>query len=62
MKGFKVILWRPKDDQVPDKYRTSTGQVPDKYGVRIAQIHRLIWVLDGEMRSAEIQQALEVKT
>lgn len=48
---FKVILYRPSTDQVPDKYRPSTGQVS-------SELEKLIMVLEGEMKRAEIMEKI----
>jgi ATP-dependent DNA helicase RecG len=61
--GFKVIIWRPSvqvTDQVPYKYHASTMQVPGKYRAS-REIDRVLLVLDGEMKRADIQELLELK-
>lgn len=63
--GFKVTIWRPgaqtsdmindhETGQVADKYRTSTVQVSES-------VRRVLLVVEGEMKSADIQNRLQLK-
>lgn len=47
---FKIILYRPSTDQVPQEFRSTSVEVKN-----------LLKVLEGEMSRKEIQQALELK-
>jgi ATP-dependent DNA helicase RecG len=62
--GFKVTLWRPSAQRLylPDKRQTSTGQVTDHVTGQVDEgIRRVLLVIYGEMKSAEIQNDLQLK-
>ncbi|MHC1689824.1 MAG: Fic family protein [Bacteroidales bacterium] len=63
--GFKVTIWRPSAHKGYIGDRTSTGQVPDKYRTSTGQVKesvkRILLVVDGEMKSADIQNLLQLK-
>jgi len=55
--GVKVIIWRPLVTTVQD-----SGQVTGQVSGQVAEgIKRVVLVLEDEMKSAEIQEALQLK-
>jgi len=52
--GFKVTIWRPSAHKSSIDDRTSTGQVTES-------VKRILLVVDGEMKSADIQNLLQLK-
>lgn len=66
---FKTIIYRtithkngpPTTPQVLDKQRASNVQVPDKYRASKSEIERVVLVLEGEEKRAELQEKLQLK-
>ena len=55
--------WKmPETEQVPDKYRTSTGQVQDKFHTENEEIRRILKAIGNQQMSIkEIMEVLSLK-
>lgn len=58
---FKAILFRPRTDQAPIKYPTSSHQVTQEYRCTSVEVRNLVKALNGEMSRQEIQEELGLK-